>query len=317
MNDLYIINSVSPDGRVDFTFLGDKTQEEYEVSIIDNNTNLIVYKAKLPLSTGSSWFVTTGEVNARKLNNCRFKLIYDGIPYEEQIKFFGENRFVVVGNERVSLENMGDSLFPIVCEIFYDKIYERDYVRVELNDVVVDIGANYGVFSLYSQKFKPKKVFALEPIKSTFNKMSENLKSYGVTCINKAIGSKDGFEHFAVTDVNGNNFSYNNLDAYHPSQVIGDETVESITFNSFINENNIKYIDFLKVDCEGGELHLFENIDKYFLSNHIKKIAIEYHSKSIFDFLIETLTKNNFIIEDTNGSNDIGMIYAYNKTFFE
>ena len=37
MNDLYIINSVSPDGRVDFTFLGDKTQEEYEVSIIDNN----------------------------------------------------------------------------------------------------------------------------------------------------------------------------------------------------------------------------------------------------------------------------------------
>lgn len=315
-SDLYSIDNITKDGRISFTFKGEGIQELYEVSITDDNTNLVVYKTKLPLTNGTSWFITTGESNAKKLKSCKFTLIYGGISYETKINLFGENRYVVVDDEKIDLKNMGDSLFPIVCEIFYDKIYERDYVRVELNDIVVDVGANYGVFSLYSQKFKPKKVFALEPIKTTYGKMVDNLKRYGVICINKAIGDKDGYETFAITDVNGNNFSHNNSDAYHPSQVIGSETVETTTFNTFLLENKIKHIDFLKVDCEGGELHLFENIDKEFLSKNIKKIAIEYHSKKIFNFLIETLTKNNFIIEDTAGFEDIGMIYAYNKFFF-
>ena len=314
MSELYLINNVSIDGRIDFTFLGENIQNEYEVSVIDNNTNLVVYKTLLPLTTGSSWFVTTGHANAKKLKNCKFRLLYNGKVYEKQINFFGENRFLVVDNENFDLKNNGDSLFPIVCEIFYDKIYDRDFVKVEMNDVIVDVGANYGVFSLYAQKFKPKKVFAIEPIKSTFQKMCENLEKFNVVCINKAISSDTGFEEFAITDVKGNKFSFNNSDAYHPSEVVGNEIVETITFNDFINENKIKYIDFLKVDCEGGELHLFNNINKNFLKHKIKKVVIEYHSKSIFNFLIDILETNNFIVEDTFGTDDIGMIYAYNKT---
>ena len=37
-----------------------------------------------------------------------------------------------------------------------------------------------------------------------------------------------------------------------------------------------------------------------------------YNSREIYDEVIEILKLNHFIIEDTLGSNDIGLIYAYN-----
>jgi hypothetical protein len=40
---------------------------------------------------------------------------------------------------------------------------------------------------------------------------------------------------------------------------------------------------------------------------------MEYHSREIYDEVIEILKLNHFIIEDTLGSNDIGLIYAYNN----
>ena len=115
-----------------------------------------------------------------------------------------------------------------------------------------------------------------------------------------------------LTEVNGNNFSQKNESGFHPSTVIGEEIVETITINQLISDYDIARIDFLKVDCEGGELDLFRTIDKEYLQNNVGKIAMEYHSKEIYDEVLDILKSNNFIIEDTLGSNDIGLIYAYN-----
>lgn len=312
-NKIFEINSITPNGRIDFTFIGENNQETTEVKIIDENTGLVVYRTSLPITTRSSWFVTTGEDNAKNLKNVIFSIKYEDKIFEERIKFEGQNRYLVVDSKEIKLMNNGDELFPIVCEIFYNKIYERDFVKPSIGDVVVDIGANYGVFSLYAQRFKPKKVYAVEPVKNTFKNMENNLKDYGVVCINKAISNENGYETFVVTEVNGNNFSVKNQDSYHVSNRVNEEIVESITINKLIEDYNIEKIDFLKVDCEGGEKHLFEQIDKGYLRNNINKITIEYHSEDIFKSLIEILTQNNFIIEDTSGSRDIGLIYAYNK----
>lgn len=211
---------------------------------------------------------------------------------------------------------MGDDLFPIVTEIFYDKVYERDFVRLTNNDIVVDIGANYGVFSLYSQLFNPKIVYSIEPLKSTFDHMSRNLNDYNVMCINKAISDKDGYENFTVTDINGNNFSSKNSEGHHPSSSLREEIVETININTLIKEYNIDKIDFLKVDCEGGELDLFNTINKDYLRDNISKIAIEYHSGFIKDTIINILINNGFIIEDVVGYESIGLIYAYNQKKF-
>jgi FkbM family methyltransferase len=312
MNNIFTITNIEENGIIHFDFNGEDIQETYEVSIIDDNTGLTVHKSNLGLRQGSNWWISTGEVNAKRLRNITFSINYNNLLYSQELKLFGQNRFLVINSKQVKLSHLGDDLFPIVTEIFYDKVYERDFVRLNINDVVVDIGANYGVFSLYSQMFNPSKVYAVEPLKATFKSMKKNLTEYGVTCINKAVSSENGFEKFMITEVNGNNFSEKNENGFHPSSVIGEEIVETITINQLISDYDIERIDFLKVDCEGGELDLFRTIDKEYLQNNVGKIAMEYHSKEIHDEIMDILKSNNFIIEDTLGSNDIGLIYAYN-----
>jgi FkbM family methyltransferase len=316
MEKIIEITLIEDSGVIHFTYLGEDNKRESEVSIVDINTGLIVHKTNINLIKSTSWWISTGENNARKLRNVKLLFNIDGNVHEELIRFNGENRFLVVNTKKVNLDHNGDSLFPIVCEIFYEKIYERDFVKIEHGDTIVDIGANYGVFSLYSQQFSPKNVYSVEPIKSTFKKLTKNLKPYKVKCINKAISNENGFESFAVTDVNGNNFSIKNSDGYHPSTMLSQEIVETTTINSLINDYNIEKIDFLKVDCEGGELDLFETIDKEFLSKSVKKTAIEYHSNLIKNRVIEILESNNFTIEDVSGFYDIGLIYAYNNFYY-
>ncbi len=313
MLEKFKVNRIENDGVIHFTYLGDDVQEEYEVSIVDPNTKLIVYKSMLGLKPNTEWWISTGSSNAKRLKTVHLKIKIGNKYHVQNIELNGESRHLVVNSKEVTLKHNGDELFPIVCEIFYDKIYERDYVRVQEGDVVVDIGANYGVFSLYTQQFKPSKVFAMEPIKSTFKCLKSNLKSYGVTCINKAISNTDGFEKFGVTDVNGNNFSLKHSDGYHPSNVNTEEIVETITFNTLVESYGIEKIDYLKVDCEGGEMDLFNTIDSDFLQNNINKIAIEYHSFLIKETLLGILTNNGFIIEDVVGRDEIGLIYAFNS----
>jgi FkbM family methyltransferase len=315
MNNIFEITEIESNGTIHFIFLGKEISDSYEVSLIDKNTNLIIHKTNIDLRNNYNYWISTGEDNAKRLKNIIFRIVYDGSNYDVNLNLFGESRFLVINSKQINLINLGDALFPIVCEIFYNKIYERDYVKVSYGDVVVDIGANYGVFSLYSQQFNPSKVFALEPIKKTFNCLSQNLKEFGVTCINKAIANEDGFEVFALTDVNGNNFSTKHSDGFHPSAMINQEIVETICFNSLVENYNIDKINFLKVDCEGGEYDLFMTIDKNYLQTNVEKIALEYHSHDIKNTILEILNDNKFTIEDVVGSSEIGLIYAYNKNF--
>ena len=316
MNNIITIDKIENSGVVHFTFNGEEDlQDIYKVSIIDENTNLTVHRSLMRLKNGVSMWISTGHLNAQRLKNVKLTLQYGKDLIEIPFQFEGQNRYLVIDSKRIELSHSGDNLFPTVCEIFYDKIYERDFVKVSIDDIIVDIGANHGVFSLYSQMFKPKKVYAVEPIKSTFDNMEKNLDGYGVVCINKAISNENSFEKFALTNVSGNNFLLKNIDSCHPSEMIDEEIVETITIDKLISDYEIPRIDFLKVDCEGGELDLFQTINKDYLKNNIKKIALEYHSMSIRDTVTEILTNNGFDIEDILGSNEIGLIYAFNKSF--
>jgi FkbM family methyltransferase len=315
MNLDFKINSISSEGVIDFSYLGEPSSSPHEISIIDLNTNLTVHKTNMELIPLNGYWISTGGSNAKRLRNVQLKISNGEHTKVEQLLMQGENRYLVVNSKEVKLNHLGDDLFPIVTEIFYDKVYERDYVRVSKNDVVVDIGANYGVFSLYSINFNPSKVFALEPIKRTFKCLKQNVSEYGVVCVNKAISDKTGYEVFNTTDVNGNNFSVKNSEGFHPSQKTGDEIVETININDFISEYEISHIDFLKVDCEGGELDLFNTIDDDFLKNKIHKIAIEYHSNKIKETILNKLQNFGFVIEDLIGSSDIGLIYSHNPNY--
>lgn len=145
----------------------------------------------------------------------------------------------------------------IAREIFDKKVYEY-WEDVKQGDVVVDIGASVGPFTVSALKKGATKVYAVEPSEELMETIMRNTEEYSdkVVYINKAItgDDKEWVNVFCAT-----------------------KEFESVLFKDFIADNKIEKIDFLKIDCEGGEYDIFteENID--FLTNKVGFIAAEFH----------------------------------------
>ena len=139
----------------------------------------------------------------------------------------------------------------MIQEIFIDKCYER-FFEVEENDIVLDVGASVGPFTYSILHKKPKHVFCFEPSESEFKTLVKNILGYPVTPINKGISN--------VNSIVMNDHLFG-----------GEEQMESITFQKFIDLYGIEKIDFLKTDCEGSEFDIFtlENLD--WIKNNVKK----------------------------------------------
>jgi len=154
-------------------------------------------------------------------------------------------------------------------------IYEMGDVFIEPNDVVVDLGANVGLFTDYAAK-KCQKIIAVEGAAQQFSCLVKN------TCENNNV---EYLNANIVSEKSKNNFTW------------GSPVKINITISDIFDLYDLSYIDFLKVDIEDSEYDVFESIDKNLLSR-IKKIAIETHDDSRNEKLISDINKENFYYFD-------------------
>ncbi len=145
--------------------------------------------------------------------------------------------------------------------------------------LIIDAGANVGLASIYFKNRYPKaKILTIEPEKSNFSLLSENLEKYeDIVCYENALSNEPGGV-LEVIDNGSGNWGMVTLKegANETGQVLG--TVNTITINDLIDEHNLEVIDVLKVDIEGAEKELFSNNYERWLP--ITKILIvELHDR--------------------------------------
>jgi GR25 family glycosyltransferase involved in LPS biosynthesis len=146
-------------------------------------------------------------------------------------------------------------------EIIHEQVY-RFWRDVKENDIVVDIGASVGPFVCSILDNKPKKVYCVEPSKSLLTTLKKNCDSY----LNENQTSMIYVNHGIVENLG---------DDIH---IFGkDSDFVGITFNQFIQEQSIDKINFLKIDCEGGEYNIFNDKNIDYLLNNVEFIAMEVH----------------------------------------
>ena len=139
--------------------------------------------------------------------------------------------------------------------------------KINKNDIVVDIGACVGAFTYKILSKNPKQIYCLEPDSRFIPTLKNNVEKYpNVTIIPKGISNKDGKSLVSGLYNPDNIFIHNNV-----------SEIDSIKFNTFVNQNNIKQIDFLKVDCEGGEYDIFTIDNLVWIKQNVKKIVGEWH----------------------------------------
>lgn len=162
--------------------------------------------------------------------------------------------------------------FAALKKEFQKGNYEK-FFNVEEGDIVVDIGASVGPFTNNILKFNPDKVFCLEPHPELYKTLQKNFEyKSNVVCLQQGISSVDG-----ETILTG---LYNDdLDPCYIGDKLWSKQLlcSSITFKSLIDKYNLSTIDFLKIDCEGGEYDIFTDDNIQWIKNNVKKIVGEWH----------------------------------------
>ncbi|MBA4189772.1 MAG: hypothetical protein C0467_17445 [Planctomycetaceae bacterium] len=172
---------------------------------------------------------------------------------------------------------------------------ERDLVDalVRPEMVVFDVGANVGDYTeLFSRSVGPGgRVFAFEPIASTFGRLKERMAKPGhenVRVFQNAIYSTDGEVTFNVfpDEYSGWNSigKPEMLDPKTHKNIVpfaGSQTAVSRSLDSFCEQHGIGRIDFLKVDVEGAEKNVFRGAEGLLCRNAIGFIQFEISAKML------------------------------------
>jgi hypothetical protein len=94
------------------------------------------------------------------------------------------NKFLGKRNKKICLRNnlkiFGRETTPllvVVDEVFLFKRYTPKYLLIKKGDIVVDIGAHVGVFSLMASRQGASKVFAYEPDLENVKMIQMNVNS--------------------------------------------------------------------------------------------------------------------------------------------
>jgi len=206
----------------------------------------------------------------------------------------------------------GTSPIFIHREIFIDRCYCSLLTPLEPGDVVLDIGGNVGIFSVFACKSGASLVHTYEPMHENIACLEANLSANGCTQAHweaTAVGDVQGTQAMVVSS----NFGGHVLGAQR-SKIggISETKVQVTTLDAIFKDKNLDTVDFLKLDCEGAEglilpasLHLLPRI---------RKIAMEFHDQhSILDHtaLERLLQESNFTTQlSWDGTSDVGYIYA-------
>lgn len=218
---------------------------------------------------------------------------------------------IKIKNKKITLENLKGPLYPIFWEIEVNGEYENEYgCTVQPDDVVLDIGANYGFFTIYSLNKGARKVYSVEPFPDAYNHLKGLSQNFNqIFPINKAVSTEVGTTSFMVhsetsavnclrTHGNINDINYQEIE------------VETIDINTLI-QNLPEKINFMKVDCEGAEYELFQTITNTNLKR-IERMVIETHNSDLDTLVYNRLSDNNFQVNrrDSYANNGGRIIFA-------
>jgi len=182
--------------------------------------------------------------------------------FKNEIIFANKKPYIKIND--IYLEVVNRYFLKIVNEKYVSK---ADLIIKFLNKykfypkIILDVGACWGEFSLVLAKYYNKShIYAVEGSEENYKVLCNNIscqlnKIENVEPYNYIVSDSDNYKF--IKNVIGTTNRVNNVVNQDSSNY---SKVKSITLKKFISDKNLTYIDFLKLDIEGHELHLIEDI---------------------------------------------------------
>ena len=192
-------------------------------------------------------------------------------------KIYKHDEFFLIQKDELDRNiNFWKDIFPTWEEETFN-IFDK---FLDKNKVFIDIGGWIGTTCMYGGR-KSKEVFVVEADTESFSYLTKNCKANNnnITCINKAIynqsdidisfGKNKFLQNSSLNDSTSQIYTENSADCY---------TIQCIRAKDLIKRCNIDItnISLIKVDIEGGEEHILNDLYELYNVYHIS-MYISFH----------------------------------------
>ncbi|MGB9931511.1 FkbM family methyltransferase [Haloarcula amylolytica] len=157
----------------------------------------------------------------------------------------------------------------------------RDAISQNLSpgDTAIDLGAHYGSHTLSMANYVGPGgyVIAFEPYPQAGKYLQRTIDTNSlrqVELVNRAVGNDNSSEAMVANDSS----TFRSIDNFSEN---GTEKIEidKIKLSAFMDNKEIETVDLMKVDIEGGEGELFEDIHD--VIEKFNAIVLEYHNNIV------------------------------------
>lgn len=225
---------------------------------------------------------------------------------EHDKNFFYLSCKIAYSNLKVKLRRSGSDTEAfnqvLVKKEYNDVIALIDFLPKERKKVIIDAGANIGLFSIFVNAHIARASFiCIEPNSMNFALLVENITYNNINVVrnyNKAL--------WTVTDkiILSNNFRDKQSWSYSVinSESSSGDLIDTITMNEIMLENGIEDIDILKIDIEGAEKYLFDDINSQrIIFRCVSILIVEVHEEVFSKFdLVQLFWKYDYFYFNSN-----------------
>ena len=191
------------------------------------------------------------------------------------------NKFPKVFKSQNNLEKILGFRFSFFHYETFIFLFDRIFIDLEYyfeadkkDPFIIDCGSNIGMSILFFKKIYPEAtIIGFEPDQKTFAKLEENIgvnKLENVVVYRKAVSDVEGVTDFYYYPDHPGSLSMSMIKERIDKQC---QKVESVVLSKYITTT----VDFLKLDTEGAETAIIQELHKQNKLRYIKKMAIEYH----------------------------------------
>jgi len=204
-------------------------------------------------------------INRLQLKRIRNKVYSLRLKNKSKILSRFQTGTVCIGDYHITYTDIL-SLYIEYKDIFCRLIYH--FENEKLKPYIIDGGGCIGMSVLYFKSIYPEaRVICFEPDPEIFKVLQHNLTTNNlddVILINAGLAKDEGILSFSSDSVDGGKIVESGQ---------GDINIRTVRLSEYLSES----VDFLKLNIEGQELPVLQEVEESGKLRNIKEMVIEYH----------------------------------------